>query len=266
MTMRIELLSHRLPGTTSSGNSRPGLGYAALIVTAMTCSTPIPCANCVAQGRHRPSGGRAEKCRYQGNGRVNVLARKPCSTRLSILPVQHWYSPVVSSSSPGAILRIRKYCPRNHQELRKGPGAFTNSVILRFTNIYGTGGAPFANSVIATFAHLAKEGLPIRINGDGTQRRDYLHVSDAVAALIQATRITFGKTETVDICTGRRVSLNTVVQVIGQYSSTTPTVEYNKDAGRDDWPLKKNYLRAKHLLSWEPRVSLEHGLKELIVK
>ena len=188
----------------------------------------------------------------------------------------------IARFSPGATLvfasSFQVYSPVSHfahskilsEELiknyGKGPGAFTNSVILRFTNIYGTGGTPFANSVIATFAHQAKEGLPIRINGDGTQRRDYLHVSDAVAALIEAAQITFGRTETVDICSGRQVSLNTVVQIIGKYSSATPTVEYNRDAGRDDWTFKKNYLRAKHLFLWEPRVSLEQGLKELFAK
>ena len=145
----------------------------------------------------------------------------------------------------------------------KGPSGFANSVILRFTNIYGAGGTPFTNSVIATFAHQARNGVPIKVNGDGSQRRDYLHVSDAVAALIHAARSTFDTPQTVDVCSGRQVTLNAVLQLMGTYGPS-PAVEYNENAGRDDWAFEKNYVDAQRVLGWEPRVSLEDGLKELL--
>lgn len=145
----------------------------------------------------------------------------------------------------------------------KGPGAFTNSVILRFTNIYGVGGTPFTNSVIATFAHQAKRGLPIRVNGDGNQRRDYLHVSDAVTALMRAAQTRVRRAETVDICSGRQITLNAVLEMMGRYNGAPLAVEYDTGAGQDDWPFQKDYQDAKRLLGWEPRVPLEAGLKEL---
>src|SRR3989344_3215110 len=59
------------------------------------------------------------------------------------------------------------------------------SIILRIANIYGSGGKPFYNSAIATFVYQIKTGKPLIINGDGKQKRDYIHVTDVVDAIMK---------------------------------------------------------------------------------
>lgn len=148
----------------------------------------------------------------------------------------------------------------------KAQQAFTNSVILRFTNLYGNGGKPFANSVVATFAHQIKTDAPLRINGDGTQRRDYLHVADAVCAVIKAVEFSPKQSETFDVCSGTQSTLKELLEIMARCSHRVPSITYNAGTVGDDWKFKKNYRKAKRLLSWEPRITLEHGLKELFRK
>jgi UDP-glucose 4-epimerase len=69
-------------------------------------------------------------------------------------------------------------------------------VSLRFTNIYGAG-MQSKDSVVARLMRCALSGSPISVYGDGEQKRDYLYVTDAVAAIelalgLEATTLTIG--------------------------------------------------------------------------
>jgi len=56
-------------------------------------------------------------------------------------------------------------------------------VSLRYANVYGPRQNPHGEAgVVAIFADRMKRGEPVTINGDGDQTRDYVHVSDVVAA------------------------------------------------------------------------------------
>jgi nucleoside-diphosphate-sugar epimerase len=201
--------------------------------------------------------------------RVNVLGTK------TLLDATVKYSPAANFIFASS---FHVYSPNGHfayskilaEDIIRSYGnmsvAFTNSVILRFTNIYGRGGKPFASSVVATFAHQITEGVPVQINGDGRQRRDYLHIVDAVSAVIKAVEFSPEKSETVDICTGRQTTLNELLETMARCSKRLPDVTYTAAPHSDHWRFKKNYRKAKKLLSWEPRVSLEHGLKEIFKK
>ena len=139
-------------------------------------------------------------------------------------------------------------------------------VIFRISNIYGPGGKPFYNSVIATFAHLIKSGETLKINGDGSQKRDYIFVEDVADAIIKA--ISFSpknKAEIINICSGKETSINNVLKIIKQVSGKNFKVEYNKDVEEKSWPTSgKNYKKAQLLLGWTPRISLLKGLKAVI--
>jgi UDP-glucose 4-epimerase len=62
------------------------------------------------------------------------------------------------------------------------------AVVLRYFNVYGTGQNPDAEyaAVLPSFIAAALRGEPAVIHGDGTQRRDFVHVSDVVAANLLA--------------------------------------------------------------------------------
>jgi UDP-glucose 4-epimerase len=59
---------------------------------------------------------------------------------------------------------------------------------VRLTNIYGPGMSG-KDSVIPRLMRAALSGRGLSVYGDGLQRRDYLHVSDAVQALVLAAKV-----------------------------------------------------------------------------
>lgn len=78
-------------------------------------------------------------------------------------------------------------------------------VALRFTNVYGAG-MQVKDSVVARLMRAALAGGGIQIYGDGEQVRDYLYVTDAVAAIMLG--LSLEVCETLTIGAGESVSMN----------------------------------------------------------
>ncbi|TSC88478.1 MAG: UDP-glucose 4-epimerase [Microgenomates group bacterium Gr01-1014_5] len=141
------------------------------------------------------------------------------------------------------------------------------STVLRLANVYGPGGKPFYNSVIATFAHQIKLGETLQINGDGSQERDYIYVTDAADAFIKAALYKQEElSEIIDICSGEHTSLKKILKTIEGVSDKKINVVYNNEAVPETpWPTRdKTYSMAKELLGWEPKTTLGQGLTEVM--
>lgn len=145
------------------------------------------------------------------------------------------------------------YC-RLYSEIYQLP-----TVSLRYFNVYGPMADPDGAYalVVAKFLKQRFEGTPMTITGDGTQTRDYTHVSDVVRAnLLAAESQTVGKGEVINIGAGRSASVNQIAELIGgPVKHIAPRLEPHDT-------LADNSL-AKKLLGWEPQVSLEDGIAEL---
>lgn len=133
------------------------------------------------------------------------------------------------------------------------------TVSLRYFNVYGPGASDEGAYalVIAKFLKQRHEGKVMTITGDGTQTRDYTHVSDVVRAnLLAAASEKVGKGEVLNIGAGKNASVNKIAELIGGPSEhIAPRLEPHDT-------LADNSL-AKKLLGWEPRVRLEDGVAEL---
>ena len=141
------------------------------------------------------------------------------------------------------------------------------STILRLANVYGPGGKPFYNSVIATFSHQIKLGETLQINGDGSQERDYVYVADAAHAFLKAALCKQEElSEIIDICSGEHISLKKILKIIEGVSDKKINVVYNNEAVPEKpWPTRdKTYSKANELLGWEPKTTLEQGLTEVM--
>jgi len=134
------------------------------------------------------------------------------------------------------------------------------TVSLRYFNVYGTrlvseGGA--YDLVIGRFLKQRKEGKPMTIVPDGEQTRDFTHVRDVVMANILAMESDkVGKGEVINIGAGKNYSINKIADIIGG-----PKV-YIEPRLEPKHTLADN-RKAKELLGWEPKISLEEGIGEL---
>ncbi|MBW2964727.1 NAD(P)-dependent oxidoreductase [Candidatus Woesearchaeota archaeon] len=131
-----------------------------------------------------------------------------------------------------------------------------NYAILRISNIYGPGGRPFYNSVIATFVHLAKEGKPLTITGSGEQARDFVFVDDVVDAFEMAS--ISKKTGVFNICSGEAISMNAIAAELKK-GFPKLKVEHRK-SDEEVIVTRGSYARANKAFGWKPKTRFEDGL------
>ena len=100
------------------------------------------------------------------------------------------------------------------------------------------------------------------IFGDGEQTRDYVFVEDVVEANVLA--LDKGNNESFNIGTGIPTSVNILLKKMASVLNCTNGPNF---APARKGELKENYLnssKAKNLLGWNPRFSLDEGLRKTI--
>jgi UDP-glucose 4-epimerase len=134
-----------------------------------------------------------------------------------------------------------------------------STVSLRYFNVYGPKFDPEGEYalVIGKFLQQKRQGLPLTITGDGTQTRDFTHVSDVVRANLSAARSEqIGRGEVINIGAGRGVSIRELTKMIGgKYIHIQPRSEPHDTLA--------DIRKAKQLLGWTPNIKLEDGIAEL---
>ena len=133
------------------------------------------------------------------------------------------------------------------------------TVSLRYFNVYGprqSASGAYA-SVIPKFIEFREKNEPLLVTGDGEQTRDFINVRDVVAANILAMKgDEVGKGEVINIGSGRQYSINHIAKLFdGEVSYIPPRIEPRK--------TEASITKAKELLNWEPKVTLEDGIAEL---
>jgi UDP-glucose 4-epimerase len=143
-----------------------------------------------------------------------------------------------------------------------------DSASLRYFNIFGP--RQNANSayaaVIAAFAKAILAGKPPTIYGDGTQSRDFTFVHNAVHANLLAARSEkpIGG-EVINVACGRRVNLNELAPLMAQLLGR-PDLKpiYAPERAGDVKHSLADLNRARQILSYEPIVDFETGLKPTV--
>lgn len=132
------------------------------------------------------------------------------------------------------------------------------SVVLRYFSAYGprqpqTGAYAL---VLGIFLSRAAEGLPLEIHGDGSQRRDFIHVRDIVAANIAAYESDV-RGQIFNVGSGENISVQELADMISPNQVRGP-------ARRDDsMATRADISRIKAVLGWAPTVRFAEGLREL---
>ena len=131
------------------------------------------------------------------------------------------------------------------------------TVSLRYFNVFGErqnlGGA-YA-TVIGIFLNQLSKNIPLTVNGDGKQRRDFTYVGDVVNANILACNSpNVGKGEIINIGSGKNISIYTVAKMLSN------SIEFKK-ALKEPFANLASIEKAKKLLDWEPQTSLESWIE-----
>lgn len=140
------------------------------------------------------------------------------------------------------------------------------TVILRIFNAYGPGqAAPPAHApVIPKFVTRALSGESVVIWGDGEQTRDYIYVDDVTTALAAAGEAAVADGTIINVGCGQETSVNRLAQQIGAAANVEIVPLHNEMRLGGIRRSVANITRARELLGWEPRVSLDEGLRRLV--
>jgi UDP-glucose 4-epimerase len=141
-----------------------------------------------------------------------------------------------------------------------------STIALRYFNVYGErqSANPYSG-VIAIFAKHLSKGLRPTICGDGEQTRDFIHVSDVVAANLQALRASNGTGEAFNVGTGRATKISELASLLAELVGRPEIFStHSPDRPGDIRHSYANITRAREVLRFQPKVELKEGLKLLI--
>ncbi len=132
-------------------------------------------------------------------------------------------------------------------------------IILRYFNVYGPR-QPLVGAyalVMGIFLHHWSQGEPLQIHGNGQQRRDFIHVNDIVSANIAAFESQL-RHDIFNIGSGINISIKELADMI-----SSNQVYQARRAGDAESTLA-DISRAQQMLKWNPTISFEEGLNEMI--
>ena len=134
-------------------------------------------------------------------------------------------------------------------------------VALRYANVYG----PRQDSkgeagVISIFGEKMLKGKPLAITGTGKQTRDFVYVGDVVRAnMLAMNRKVVG---VFNIGTGRQTSINTLFKKMKKIAGYSLPARKLPEPPGEIARSAVSAAKAKKMLGWEPKVSLDEGLKK----
>jgi len=136
-------------------------------------------------------------------------------------------------------------------------------VSLRYGNVYGPRQrADGEAGVIAIFIrHLLDDAAP-KINGDGKQTRDYVHVGDVVAANLRALESSY--TGPLNIGTGRETDVLELFRLLRERTGSKAAAVHAPAKIGEQRRSCLDISRAQERLGWSPRTPLSEGLDQTI--
>lgn len=133
------------------------------------------------------------------------------------------------------------------------------AVSVRIFNAYGPGqrASNQYGAMFKTFLAQLANGKPITIVGDGTQCRDFIHVRDVIAGVLVATERGLSG-EAYNLASGEKTSINRIADLL----NAIDRVYIPKRPGEPN--ITWGNISKLKALGWEPRVSIEDGVQELL--
>lgn len=147
------------------------------------------------------------------------------------------------------------------------------AVVLRYFNVYGSQQSlnnPYTG-IATTFFARARAGRPIELYEGGEPLRDFVHVSDVVAANIAALELSHvpsingAATATLNVGSGVSTSVRQFAEVLSAAAGTVvPLVTTAMHRGGDIYACYADTTAARSALDFTARISLAEGLREFV--
>ena len=134
---------------------------------------------------------------------------------------------------------------------------------LRYFNVFGSRQSIEYAGVIKLFLEKIKQKMPPKINGDGLQTRDFVHIDDIVKANILAMDSDI-KHEFFNVGTGNSISILDLANVVIYASGSSLEPIHGPELSGDVRATQGDITLIRKLLNWEPKMRLSDWLTKII--
>lgn len=136
--------------------------------------------------------------------------------------------------------------------------------IVRIFNTYGPNMQPDDGRVVSNMIMQALHNKPLTIYGNGSQTRSFCYVSDLVEGLERLMFTEGLRGEVVNMGNPNEKTIKEFATIIKSLTNTSSEIVFEPLPSDDPKKRNPDIIKAKRLLDWEPKVSLEEGLKKTI--
>lgn len=133
--------------------------------------------------------------------------------------------------------------------------------VVRYFTVYGPAGRP--DMSMFRFCQWISEGRPVRVNGDGNQSRGFTYVDDIARGTIASLK-PLGY-EIINLGGHEVITINELIKDLERMIGRKAQIEWHPRHPADALTSWADVAKAKKLLDWSPRVSLEEGIERLVV-
>ncbi len=130
--------------------------------------------------------------------------------------------------------------------------------IARIFNTYGPNMSVDDGRVMSNFICQALRGEPLTVYGNGEQTRSFCYVTDLIEGFCRLMEVDF--TQPVNLGNDQEITMLQLTQAIETAVGKKPEIVYKPLPQDDPTRRRPDLSRARKLLGYEPRVSLEEGI------
>ncbi len=139
-----------------------------------------------------------------------------------------------------------------------------NTRIIRIFNTYGPRMRLDDGRVVPNFIQQALRGEPLTVYGDGIQTRSFCFVSDLVEGIYRL--LLSDEHDPVNVGNPNEITIKDFAETINRIVGNSAGVIQKPALRLGDDPQRRrpDITRAQEILKWEPKISLEEGLRKTI--
>ena len=136
--------------------------------------------------------------------------------------------------------------------------------VVRIFNTYGPRMHPHDGRVVSNFIVQALKGEDITIYGDGQQTRSFCYVDDMIEGFVRMMNSEEGVTGPVNMGNPGEFTMLELAENVLKLTDSKSKLAFHPLPTDDPKQRQPDIALAKEKLGWEPKVSLEDGLKETV--
>lgn len=140
----------------------------------------------------------------------------------------------------------------------------TRIKMVRIFNTYGPNMNPEDGRVVSNFIVQALNNEDITIYGSGKQTRSFCYVDDLIEGFVRMMKTADDLTGPINLGNPGEFTMLELAEKVLKFTDSKSKIVFKPLPQDDPKQRKPDITKAKELLDWQPKVSLDDGLKETI--